>query len=47
MLIGATWSKWIALITQRVQTGNSDCPGILELIMDWLEGKYFRMSPEE
>lgn len=35
------WSKSVALITQRVQTGNTKCPGILEVNMDWLEGKSF------
>ena len=27
--------------------GNLSCPGILEVIVDWLEGKKFAMSPEE
>jgi len=27
--------------------GNPHCPGILEVIMDWPEGKDFGMSPEE
>ncbi|KAK4832245.1 hypothetical protein QYF61_021170 [Mycteria americana] len=43
----ATWSKWVALITQRARTGNPGLPGILEVIMDWPEGKDFRRSPEE
>ncbi|KAK4811075.1 hypothetical protein QYF61_016361 [Mycteria americana] len=43
----ATWSKWVALITQRAQIGNPNHPGILEVIMDWPEGKDFRISPEE
>ncbi|GAB0204611.1 hypothetical protein GRJ2_002926700 [Grus japonensis] len=43
----ATWSKWVALIMQRARTGNPSCPGILEVIMGWPEGKDFRMSPEE
>ena len=42
-----TWSKWIALITQWVRIGNPSCPGILEVITDWPEGKDFGMSPEE
>ncbi|XP_048808481.1 uncharacterized protein LOC125696616 [Lagopus muta] len=33
----ATWSKWIALITQRAWMGNLSRPGILEVIMDWPE----------
>ncbi|GAB0206620.1 ribonuclease H-like [Grus japonensis] len=43
----ATWSKWVALITQRARIGNPNHPGILEVITDWPEGKDFRMSPEE
>ncbi|KAK4822646.1 hypothetical protein QYF61_018598 [Mycteria americana] len=43
----ATWSKWVAPITQQAQTGNPNRPGILELIMDWPEGKDFGISPEE
>ncbi|KAK4817217.1 hypothetical protein QYF61_003741 [Mycteria americana] len=43
----ATWSKWVALITQRARIGNPNCPGILEVIMDWPEGKDFRILPEE
>ncbi|KAK4811001.1 hypothetical protein QYF61_014473 [Mycteria americana] len=43
----ATWSKWVALITQRARIGNPNRPGILEIIMDWPEGKDFRISPEE
>ncbi|KAK4806933.1 hypothetical protein QYF61_027300 [Mycteria americana] len=43
----ATWSKWVALITQRARIGNPSCPGILEVIKDWPEGKDFRISPEE
>ncbi|KAM6086134.1 uncharacterized protein LJ206_007568 [Theristicus caerulescens] len=43
----ATWTKWIALITQRARIGNPSRPGILEVIMDWPEGKDFGISPEE
>ncbi|GAB0206633.1 hypothetical protein GRJ2_003128900 [Grus japonensis] len=43
----ATWSKWVALITQRAQIGSPNHPGILEVITDWPEGKDFGMSPEE
>ncbi|GAB0204243.1 receptor-type tyrosine-protein phosphatase delta [Grus japonensis] len=43
----ATWSKWVALITQRAQIGNPNHPGILEVITDWPEDKDFGMSPEE
>ncbi|KAK4820467.1 hypothetical protein QYF61_027749 [Mycteria americana] len=43
----ATWSKWVALITQRAQIGNPNRPGILEVIVDWPEGKDFGISPEE
>ena len=43
----ATWSKWIALITQRARLGKSNRPGILEEIMEWPEGRDFGASPEE
>ncbi|GAB0207571.1 mitochondrial enolase superfamily member 1 [Grus japonensis] len=43
----ATWSKWVALITQQARIGNPNHLGILEVIMDWPEGKDFGMSPEE
>ncbi|KAK4818957.1 hypothetical protein QYF61_022344 [Mycteria americana] len=43
----ATWSKWVALITQRARIGNPSRPGILEMIMDWPEGKDFRISHGE
>ncbi|KAM9591112.1 uncharacterized protein ACIBXB_006051 isoform 1-T2 [Morphnus guianensis] len=43
----ATWSKWVALITQRARIGNPSRPGIVEVITDWPEGKDFGMSPEE
>ncbi|GAB0205468.1 ribonuclease H-like [Grus japonensis] len=43
----ATWSKWVALITQQAQIGNPNCPGILEVITDWPEGKDFGILPEE
>jgi len=43
----AVWSKWVTLITQRAQMGNPSRPGILEVIMDWAEGKDFGASPEE
>ncbi|GAB0176156.1 hypothetical protein GRJ2_000080800 [Grus japonensis] len=36
---GAMWSKWVTLVTQWAQTGNPNCPGILEVIIDWPEGK--------
>lgn len=31
----ATWSKWVALISQRSLLRKPNCPGILEEIMDW------------
>ncbi|KAK4811164.1 hypothetical protein QYF61_019795 [Mycteria americana] len=31
----AMWSKWVVLIMQWARMGNSNCPGILEEIMDW------------
>ena len=37
----------VALITQRARIGNPNRPGILEVIMDWPEGKDFGISPEE
>ncbi|KAK4822622.1 LOW QUALITY PROTEIN: hypothetical protein QYF61_017827 [Mycteria americana] len=43
----ATWSKWVTLISQWAQIGNPNRPGILEVIMDWPEGKDFGISPEE
>ena len=43
----ATWSKWIALITQRAQIANFNHSGILAAIMDWPGGKDFTVSPEE
>ena len=43
----ATWSKWIALITQRARMGNLSRPGILEVIMDWPDGKKFVTSLTE
>ncbi|RMC15407.1 hypothetical protein DUI87_07598 [Hirundo rustica rustica] len=42
-----TWSKWIALITQRTRIGNLNRPGILEIITNWPEGGTFRLSSEE
>ncbi|RMC01141.1 hypothetical protein DUI87_22407 [Hirundo rustica rustica] len=33
-----TWSKWIALITQRTRIGNPNRPGILEIVINWPEG---------
>ena len=44
---GPTASKWVALITQRARTGSPSCPGILEVITNWPEGKDFGMVPEE
>jgi len=43
----ATWSKWVALITQRAQMGNPSHPGVLEVIMDWPEGKDCGISLEK
>jgi len=43
----ATWSKWIVLMNQRARMGNPSHPGILEVIMDWPEGKDFGESSEE
>ena len=43
----ATWSKWIALLTQRARMGSLSRPGILEVIMDWPKGKKFSTSPVE
>ncbi|RMC16227.1 hypothetical protein DUI87_08442 [Hirundo rustica rustica] len=42
-----TWSKWIALITQRTRIGNPNHPGILEIITNWPEGETFGLSSEE
>ncbi|KAM6384309.1 uncharacterized protein FN964_010298 [Alca torda] len=43
----ATWSKWVALITQRARIGNPNRPGIVEVITNWPEGKDSTMPPEE
>ncbi|RMC17999.1 hypothetical protein DUI87_04875 [Hirundo rustica rustica] len=43
----ATWSKWIALITQRARIGNPNRPGILEIITNWPEGENFGLTDEE
>ncbi|RMC18082.1 hypothetical protein DUI87_04961 [Hirundo rustica rustica] len=43
----ATWSKWIALITQRARIGNPNRPGILEIITSWPEGENFGLMDEE
>ncbi|RMC21803.1 hypothetical protein DUI87_02672 [Hirundo rustica rustica] len=45
--IDATWSKWIALITQRARIGNPNRPGILEIITNCLEGENFGLTDEE
>ena len=37
----------IALTTQRAGIGNRSHSGILEVSVDWQEGKDLRMSPEE
>ncbi|RMC08875.1 hypothetical protein DUI87_13869 [Hirundo rustica rustica] len=42
-----TWSKWIALITQRARIGNPNRPGILEIITNWPEGETFGLPEEE
>ncbi|RMC05494.1 hypothetical protein DUI87_18687 [Hirundo rustica rustica] len=42
-----TWSKWIALITQRARIGNPNRPRILEIITNWPEGETFGLSSEE
>ena len=41
------WSKWVAVITQWARMGNSSHPEILEVIMDWPEGKDLEVFPEE
>ncbi|RMC12924.1 hypothetical protein DUI87_10451 [Hirundo rustica rustica] len=43
----ATWSKWIALITQRARTGNPNRPEILEIITNWPESENFGLMDEE
>ena len=43
----ATLSKWIVLIMQRARMETLSHPGILEVIMDWPEGKKFGTSPAE
>ncbi|RMB94859.1 hypothetical protein DUI87_28663 [Hirundo rustica rustica] len=43
----ATWSKWMALITQRARMGKLNRPGILEIITNWPEGENFGLTDEE
>ncbi|RMC17935.1 hypothetical protein DUI87_05604 [Hirundo rustica rustica] len=43
----ATWSKWIALITQRARIGNTNGPGILEIITNWPEGENFGLTDKD
>ncbi|RMC21418.1 hypothetical protein DUI87_02284 [Hirundo rustica rustica] len=43
----ATWSKWIALITQCAYMGKLNRPGILEIITNWPEGENFGLTDEE
>ncbi|XP_071889075.1 uncharacterized protein [Anas platyrhynchos] len=43
----ATWSKWIVLITQQARMGKPNRPVILEEIIDWPEGRDFRVPTEE
>ncbi|XP_064495952.1 uncharacterized protein LOC135405192 [Pseudopipra pipra] len=43
----ATWSKWIALITQRARIGHLNRHGILEIITNWPEGGNFSLADEE
>ncbi|TRZ05875.1 hypothetical protein HGM15179_021122 [Zosterops borbonicus] len=43
----ATWSKWIALITQHTRMGKLNCPGILEIITNWPEVENFGLTDEE
>ncbi|TRZ07110.1 hypothetical protein HGM15179_019998 [Zosterops borbonicus] len=43
----ATWSKWIALITQHARIGKLNHPGILETITSWPEGENFSFTDEE
>ncbi|RMC20240.1 hypothetical protein DUI87_01086 [Hirundo rustica rustica] len=42
-----SWSKWIALITQRACIRNPNRPGILEIITNWPKGETFGLSSEE
>jgi len=39
--------KWVTLITHCAREGKPSCPGMLEVIMDWLEGKDLGISPGE
>ncbi|TRZ13895.1 hypothetical protein HGM15179_013220 [Zosterops borbonicus] len=43
----ATWSKWIALITQRARIGNPNRPEILEIITNWPESENFGLTDNE
>lgn len=46
-IVDAMWSKWVTLITEWAQIGNLSCPGVLDFIMDWPEGKKFGILLEE
>lgn len=35
------------MVTQWVQMGKTNCPGVLEKIMDWPEGGDFKELSEE
>lgn len=43
----ATQTSWITLITQWAWIRNPNCPGILEVIINWPKGKSVRLSSEE
>ncbi|XP_067999115.1 NBAS subunit of NRZ tethering complex isoform X2 [Melanerpes formicivorus] len=43
----STWSKWMALITQRARMGNLERPGLVEVISNWPEGTNCAKPPQE
>ncbi|PKU31928.1 ras-related protein rab-9b [Limosa lapponica baueri] len=47
MVAGATWSKWVVLITQRARLGKPNRPGILEESVDWPKSRDFGALPEK
>jgi len=45
--IDIMWTKQVTLITQGACMGNPNCSGVLELIIDWPDGKDFETSSED
>ncbi|KAF4804753.1 hypothetical protein TURU_004971 [Turdus rufiventris] len=43
----ATWSKWVALNTQRAHIENPNHPGILKIITNWPKGEDSGLADDE